>query len=303
MHKVDIDIFVKNPVDKIYFLCEGYQIKKNLKNIIYYHVPKSGGTTISNLFLSLFEKPYRISGHLVKTDHFISCYENFEKNKDKIKLNNYNFICGHIQFLDFFKDRFSITTIRDPIERSISNYNMLVERRLINVEKDIEECFITGLIPNNPITQMFSSNNSNNLKINTQNKEKAILNLKTLDLIVDFNEIDKLINFIISAYDLPNILYQHLQKNKKNYFIKNEKNLQTIKNYNQHDIEIFDLLNKQNLFFNFPQMIKKRDNNNYFIYSLDFKINGHNNLITQRSNYNAFIDFLEEKNYLIKKVI
>ena len=265
-------------------------------------MPKSGGTTVSNLFLSLFEKPYRISGGLIKTDYFISCYENFKKNKDKIKLNNYNFLCGHIQFLDFFKDRFSITTIRDPIERSISHYNMLAERGEINIEKDIEEFFITGLIPNNPITKMFSSDNSNNLKINTQNKEKAILNLKTLDLIINFNEIDKLINFLISAYDLPNILYQRLQTKKRNHFIKNEKNLQTIKNYNQHDIEIFDLLNKQNLFFNFPKTIKKRDNNNYFIYSVDFKINGYNNLITQRPIYNTFINFLEENNYSIKKV-
>ena len=77
--------------------------------------------------------------------------------------------------------------------------------------------------------------------------KKPLLSLWTLDLIINFNEIDKLINFLISSYGLPNILYQRLQKNKKNYFIKNEKNLQTIKNYNQHDIEIFDLLNKQNL--------------------------------------------------------
>ena len=38
-----------------------------------------------------------------------------------------------------------------------------------------------------------------------------------------------------------------------------------------------------------------------FIYSVDFKINGHNNLITQRSICNTFINLLEENNYSIKK--
>ena len=293
---------MKNFWDKNYFLCEGYKTKISKKKIIYYHVPKSGGTTISNLFLSLFEKPYRILGTQIKYDNAVSCYENFKKDFNKIKKNNYDFISGHIQCLDFFKDRTSITTIRDPIERAISHYNMLIERKLININTDIEECFLSGLIPRNPITQMFSCKNSYNEEVNFDNKKLAISNLKSVDLIISVEKIHSLINYLISTYNLPNILYQKLQMNKKNYFKKNETNINKIKKHNNFDIEIFNLLNSENIFFNFPSSNEKRFNNDYFIYSIDFKINGHNSLITQRPKYNAFVSFLEKNNFVINKV-
>ncbi len=74
---------MKNLSDKSYFLCEGYKTNISDKNIIYYHVPKTGGTTISNLLLSLFEKPYRIPGSQTKNNHSPTCFENYEKDLKK----------------------------------------------------------------------------------------------------------------------------------------------------------------------------------------------------------------------------
>ncbi len=288
--------------NKNYFLCEGFKTNISERKIIYHHVPKTGGTTVSNLLLSLFKNPYRISGSPTINRNSISCFENYKKNFNKIKTSNYDFICGHIQYLDFFKDRFSITTIRNPVERAVSHYNMLIERKIINKETEIEQCFIDELIPKNPITQMFSCKNSNNDKMNKDNKEQALKNLKTLDMVVNFNEIDNLINFLISIYDLPNILYQRLQTNKSNYFILNEKNLDVVKKYNKLDLEIFSLLQNDKVFFEFPQNTSPRLKDDYLIYSIDFKIDGHNKVITQKNKYNTFTNFLKKNDYNINKI-
>ncbi len=289
--------------DRRYYLCEGYKAEISDKKIIYYHQPKTGGTSVTNIFLSLFDKPYRILGTQIKNDHTTSCHENFMRNFEKIKNNEYDFIAGHIQFLDFFNDRISITTIRDPVERAISHYNMLFERKLIDNNTKLEDCFSRGLIPKNPITQMFSCKDSNNTNLDTNNKNLAINILKKINLIVSFEEIDSLINYIISTYDFPNILYQRLQQNKKNYFKERNMSVDEIIKYNQFDLEIFNLLKKQKLFFKFPKSNIPRSKPDYFIYSVDLKINDQNKLITQKSKFNTFVNFLEKHSFHIERVI
>ena len=290
---------IKKLIEKNYFLCEGYKTNISKRQIIYHHVPKTGGTTVSNLLLSLFKNPYRISGSPTKNIKSISCFENYKKNFNKIKTSNYDFICGHIQYLDDFKDRFSITTIRDPIERAISHYNMLIERQIINKQTELDYCFKNELIPKNPITQMFSCKNDKNDKVNNTNKEVALSNLNKLDMVVNFNQIDNLINYLVSNYNLPNILYQRLQKNKLNHFLSNKMNLDVVKKYNEYDLEIFSSLKKNNVFFKFRNSFKRRFKNDYFIYSVDYKIDGYNKLITQKNKYNTFINFLEKNGYII----
>ena len=215
--------------DKKYYLCEGYNTKKLKNKIIYYHQPKSGGTSVSNIFLSLFKKTYRILGTHIKSYYDKSEYENFLYNIDNISKNNYDFICGHINFLDFFKDRFSITTIRDPIDRAISHYNMLIENKIIDKNISFEECFKKKIIPTNPITQMFNCSNSKEALLNVLDLDIALKNLKKIDLIINSQNIDQLINYIISSYDLPNVLYQRLKKTKIDHFKRTKINFNTKK--------------------------------------------------------------------------
>ena len=164
--------------DKKYYLCEGYTTKKLKDKIIFYHQIKSGGTSVSNVFLSLFKKTYRILGTHIKNYYDKSEYENYLNNINQISQNNYDFICGHINFLDFFKDRFSITTIRDPIDRAISHFNMLVENKVIDENISFEECYKKEIIPINPITQMFNASNSEEALLSNFDFDTALKNFK-----------------------------------------------------------------------------------------------------------------------------
>jgi hypothetical protein len=289
--------------DKKYYLCEGYNTKKLNDKIIYYHQPKSGGTSVSNIFLSLFIKPYRILGTHIKRYYDKSEYENLLDNVNNISKNNYDFICGHINFLDFFKDRFSITTIRDPIDRAISHYNMLFENKVIDENISLETCYKKEIIPSNPIIQMFNSSNSQEACLNGLHFDKALTNLKKIDLIVNFQNIDQLINYIISSYDLPNVLYQRLKKTRVTHFKKTKINFNTIKKYNELDLEMYKVLTKKNLYFKFPNTAKKRSKDNYFLYSIDYKVENHNKLLVSKDEFNTFSNFLIKNKFIIENVV
>lgn len=292
----------KQLYDKNYYLCTGYEMEKINKKIIYYHLPKSGGTTLTNIFLSIFTNPYRIYGFQIKNNHTPSSYENFTINLESIKKKNYDFISGHIQFLDFFRDRLSITTIRDPIERTISHYNNLFDRGIVNSSMTLEDCFKEGFIPKNPITQMFSCNNSEKTELNYKNKEIAINNLKKIDFLVNSNDVDKLINHIISLYDLPNVLFQRLHKRRENFFKINNLSEEVVKQYNLYDLDIYSQLKTNEFFYKFSSGYKKRDKDNYLIYSIDFKIDNHNKIITPKPIFKNFINFLKKEKFIINEV-
>lgn len=289
--------------DKKYYLCEGYNTKKLNNKIIFYHLPKSGGTSVSNIFLSLFKKTYRILGSHLKRYYHQSEYEKLLNNINNISKNNYDFICGHINFLESFKDRFSITTIRDPIDRAISHYNMLAENKVIDKNISLEECYKKEIIPCNPIIQMFNSSNAQEACLKDFHFDKALTNLKKIDLIVNFQNIDQLINYIISSYDLPNILYQRLQKTRVNYFKKTKINYKIIKKYNELDLEIYKVLTKKNLFFKFVNTANRRSKDNYFLYSVDYKIEDHNKLIVSKDEFNTFSNFLIKNKFVIENVV
>ena len=289
--------------DKKYYLCEGYTTKKLKDKIIFYHQIKSGGTSVSNVLLSLFKKPYRILGTHIKNYYDKSEYENYLNNINQISQNNYDFICGHINFLDFFKDRFSITTIREPIDRAISHYNMLFENKVIDKNISMEECYKKEIIPSNPIIQMFNSSNSEEACLTNLHFDKALTNLKKIDLIVNTQNINQLINYIISSYDLPNVLYQRLKKTKVNRFKKTKINFNTIKKYNELDLEIYKILTKKNLYFNFPNTANKRSISKYFLYSVDFKVENHNKLLVSKDEFNTFSNFLRKKKFSIENVL
>ena len=51
-------------------------------------------------------------------------------NKNNILNSNFDFIYGHFQYSisNYFPNRLSITTFRNPVERCISHYNMIMEK-------------------------------------------------------------------------------------------------------------------------------------------------------------------------------
>ena len=48
--------------DNKYYLCRGYKLKKTYKKLIFFHIPKAGGTTICNIMQNLFKSSFRIEG-------------------------------------------------------------------------------------------------------------------------------------------------------------------------------------------------------------------------------------------------
>ena len=133
--------------DNKYYLCRGYKLEKTNKQLIYYHIPKTGGTTICNILHNLFKSSFRIIGSPTNERDGHSAYEYFFSNKKNILDTNFDFIYGHFQYCisNYFPNRLSITTLRDPVERCISHYNMIMGKKLLDTSTNIEECFKKNL--------------------------------------------------------------------------------------------------------------------------------------------------------------
>ena len=65
--------------DNKYYLCRGYKLEKTNKQLIYYHIPKTGGTTICNILHTLFKSSFRIKGSPTNERGGDSAYEFFFK--------------------------------------------------------------------------------------------------------------------------------------------------------------------------------------------------------------------------------
>ena len=268
--------------DKNFYLSEAYNFKSKKDDlpIIFFHIPKCGGTTFCNILHNLNtikkKKSYRISGTTTSFEKSKSAYDNFRNNKKQILCKNYDFIYGHFQYSlkDYFKKYLSITVIRDPIDRCISHYNMMVRRRIIEESFTIEDCFKENLIPKNIITNIFSCKDSKKSKIDNENFEVAINTLMNdIDYVYKTEDINNLIAKIISMFDMPNVLFQKFQTSSKNYLKKNDKNISTIKKYNIYDIEIYKRLNQNNIFETIQNNLVKRKNDMFFILSASIKFN------------------------------
>ena len=209
---------------KIFFKCLGYNTQKKFnKPLFFYHVPKCAGTTIFQIIQNLITPSMRLSGSPTNESSSQSAYELFEKNRDRILNSNFNFISGHYQFeiKKHFQNYLSATILRDPIERLISHYNFIVDRGYISVKTNLEECFKKNYMPTNIMTQIFSCENNNDTFINEDKYSKALKVLTDeVDLVFDSYDTNKLLNRIISMYDLPNLFFQYAQKTKNKYFIK-----------------------------------------------------------------------------------
>ena len=292
-------------MEKKFYLCKGY--KANIikdKSLIFYHLPKSGGTTFCNLFSYLFKKNMRIWGSFDGERNTNSAYNYFIKNKKNILLSKTDFIYGHIPYkLSYhFNNRISATLIRNPLERIISHYNMIIDRELIDKKTDIENCFRNKIIPNNVTTKQFCGEWKDNLILNERLYKKAIINLsEKIDYVYDTNNSHELFNLIISIYNLPNLFFQNYQITKKNYFIENKKNFEAIKNYNNYDIRLYKYLKKNNIFTKINKKKKSRDNQLFFYLSPYLLLNKKQNYLLTQDNFLKIMEDIQNKKYIIKE--
>lgn len=287
-------------LDTKFYLCEGFQAKIVNKPIIFFHIPKCGGTTFCNLLHPLFNSK-RIYGSPTGERGGKSAFENFIESKEEIIKSNFQFIYGHFQYeiKSFFNNFLSIAVLREPIERAISHYNMLVERKLIEKKMSLADCYKLNIMPSNVMTQIFSKKNNSDLVINETDLRNAISNLEqNVDIVVDLKDIINLLNYIISSYNLPNLLFQKAQQTKKNYFENNKINLEIVMEYNKYDLEMYSKVSKTEVF----KSTKTRVMDKYFFSSNSFNLDGKKRLVLDKSAYNELTKFMSNKKIGIKKI-
>ena len=285
-------------------ICRGY-VPNYIENkkLIFYHIPKSAGTSICNILSTLIDDSFRLSGPLTPNSGFkinrpqITSDERLLSEKNIII--NKNFVYGHfsINLYNFFLQNLSLTLIRNPIDRSVSHYNFQIERKIIKDKTNLYKCFDEGFIPDNIITRQFSGNLNKKLDINDY--QLALYNLKKkINLIFNFDNSVSLINYIISIYDLPNVIFQNQQITKKNYIDRNQENLNLIKSFNKYDIDLYNIIKEDNLFFIPPRNAINRKKNKTLFWPQNDPIYGSNKILLNK-DFNEIINDLK-KNYILQ---
>ena len=120
-------------------IVSGYNIN-GYKRFYLIHIRKTGGTSLNNMFLSLsgekstdiYHKLSEMPSHRLLTNGLIFV----GWNKRAINKGNYFYGFSHIPLhkLKLPKYTFTIACFRDPVERVISHYNMLIGYRLNKID-------------------------------------------------------------------------------------------------------------------------------------------------------------------------
>ena len=252
-------------MDKVFYKCLGFNTSKKLKKpLFFFHVPKCAGTTFAVLISHLFVKTHRLFGPLFKNNDKggQTAYENYLENEKLINNNNLQFLYGHIPFEIYErlkKEYLFISILREPIERCISHYAWIINRGICSKKDDIDELFKKNILPKNVITNQFSGIGLTD-QSSSESTILALDNLKNkIDLLIKSEDLFKLLNFIISSYNLPNLFFQKQQVNYNKIKIS-KKNIEKIKSYNEQDIIIYSALLQNNIFKNYDNK-KYKDRN------------------------------------------
>jgi len=110
------------------------------KRIYLVHIRKTGGTSLNHMFLSLSgEDPDSLYAQLVKTPSNRICtngliYVGWDSRC--INQGNYFYGFSHIPLhkLALPKNTLTVSCFRDPVERVVSHYNMLLDFRVNNID-------------------------------------------------------------------------------------------------------------------------------------------------------------------------
>ncbi len=120
----------KRDIRKYHNVVSAYNIN-GYKRIYLVHVRKTGGTSINNMFLGMSGEAARLYNRLAKeSSHCIVSKDKIYVgwNCDLINRGDYFYAFSHAPWhkLDLPVGTFSFTCFRDPVNRVVSHYNMLV---------------------------------------------------------------------------------------------------------------------------------------------------------------------------------
>lgn len=280
------------------YLVKGYHVEKLVDNsMIFFHVPKAGGTTVANILSVLFDSSVRIHGLVTRPSeklqnnyeyrldvnrkqysHKHSALDQFYERKLQIDLTSQKFIYGHFPYemtydLSDIDNRIKMTVLREPIKRCQSHINYFITKGFIKPPVDILSIFRDEIIVNDLMTRQFCGKSSID-ELQSEHVDAAIDNIKKFDFVFEVNQIQHLLNMVISIYGFPNILYQNfnitenLNRKVKKYNFTDKDN-RIIQEYNQNDINLYRRVQEEKLFFQSPIQNRMRDKNQTLIVSND----------------------------------
>ena len=70
-------------MNKNFNLLPGYVTEKKKYKILFFHIPKCGGSSVCGILKNLIDKSFRANGNTSNEFGHISSYENFEQNKQR----------------------------------------------------------------------------------------------------------------------------------------------------------------------------------------------------------------------------
>ena len=228
---------------KLLFSLKNQDIKINNKSIYFMHIPKCGGTTIDSIFLKLSLILGTFKFKRFKYPNLNDGNKFLLKNIDDVIPT---FISGHLNynFTKNLKDIFKCTIVRNPLDRVLSHYKF----HLFKLKKKPSEYSLANYIKDeinnhreNLVTRHFSGMLKVKSKLNENDKQKALTNLKIFDQIDIFENWDYFVSKLLSKYGLPSILYSKFQKHSYDFvFNPNQAEIDLIREYYKYDFEIYN---------------------------------------------------------------
>lgn len=227
--------------------------------VIYFHIPKTGGTTLRSIIKRQYNKEevFEVKVH----PHLIGSIKKFI---DLTSRKNLSCVVGHIpygvsRYLD--GDYKRITIVRSPIKRVISYYYFSKTTDSIeNYGVSLREFVGEGYNPEveNGMTKQLSGKFSHmiagnkrrryNMTCSKDDFRRAKKNINTFDFVGFTSEFDKSLIAMSYRYGWSNISYARGNTNKSRPSIKeiDEKTISLIRDRNKYDIKLYKYA-KENL--------------------------------------------------------
>jgi hypothetical protein len=262
------------------------------KKLYFYHVPKCAGQSIvKNLGVTLkslnaWGWSHQLHKEIIENKNYI---EDFYRKKEKqfptvpvtpknyTASNFYNltkscysaipFCFGHTPYTNYINsdNRFTFTVLREPISRAISNYYFWIKKGFIDKKTSIEMLYDKKILEPNLMTKFFSS-------FIDPSVENAIENLKKIDLVTNTENISNLMGYLISHWNLPNVILTKLNNTQEISNFKIPNSSEIFSEYNKDDLVLFKESSKLNFDFNSFSKDKQIENEQYYSIFTDEKI-------------------------------
>ncbi len=215
------------------------------KSIVFDHIPKCAGTTVFSYLKKYY--PYRLTYETLASHDFVNKFKQYSIKKR----NQYKFITGHLAFLlaDYASpDTLLVTIIREPIDRIISHYFYVKDKKnpklyqKVFVENNISLKDYCAMIESDELSNYYVKRYSgwNNKRI--ESFPEGAINKAYNNIITKYNHVgfqDKIEEFMVKLIEISNLP-------KDSYHNKYVNQTAARKSIKQIDIDIINEIKKYN---------------------------------------------------------